>query len=431
MSLSIDSAIGVAGRVVLKPRKALPFYGRHPWVLSSAVDRVEPVGIEREHLLDLDGQEVELVNEKRKFIARGIYNSKSRICVRLYTWDAEEPLDEAFFRRRIEAAVALRRKIGYHDDANRAESATRLIFSESDSISGLVVDRYGEHLVVQPTALGIARRLEMVVGVLQDVVKPKSIILKLDDAMAALEGINQPQATESDTPAPLRFADGTIWGDLPEGPLVIREHGIAYEVDLRGGQKTGFYLDQRENRLASAKYLAGGRVLDMFCYTGGFALTAATHGGAREVLGIDGSRKAIAQAQKNAELSGLQNVQFEVGDGFKSLDRLIEQGEKFDAVILDPPKFARGRGGASQALMAYHRLNRAAVELLVRGGILLTCSCTGGVSREDFFLMLSGVAQKSRRNMRILESRGAAADHPVSATCLETEYLKCIICEIL
>jgi 23S rRNA (cytosine1962-C5)-methyltransferase len=430
MSLSIDVARGVAGRVVLKPRKALPFYGRHPWVLASAVDHVEPVGIAGEHLLDLDGQEVELVNEKRKFIARGIYNSHSRICVRLYSWAADEPLDEAFFRRRIEDAVILRRRINYLDDAQRAESATRLIFSESDGISGLVVDQYGDYLVVQPTALGIAMRLEMIVGLLQDVIRPKGIVLKLDDAMAKLEGMGQPHGTEGDTSA-IPFADGHVWGQLPEDLLTIREHGIAYEIDLRSGQKTGFYLDQRENRLAAAKYLSGRRVLDMFCYTGGFSLAAAGVGGAQEVLGIDGSKKAIAQAQRNAELCGFQNVHFEVGDGFKTLDRLIEQGEKFDAVVLDPPKFARGRGGANQALMAYHRLNRSAVELLVRGGILLTCSCTGGVSREDFLLMLSGVAQKSRREMRILESRGAAPDHPVSATCLETEYLKCIICEIL
>src|SRR5687767_465076 len=178
------------------------------------------------------------------------------------------------------------------------------------------------------------------------------------------------------------------------------------------------YLDQRETRLAAAKYLSGRRVLDLFCYTGGFAMTAAGLGGAKEVLGIDGSKKAIAQATRNAELNGLKSVRFECGDGFQTLDALLARGEKYDAVVLDPPKFARGRGGANQALMAYHRLNRAAVELLERGGILLTCSCTGGVSREDFLLMLSGVAQKSRREIRVLEQRGAAPDHPVSATCL-------------
>jgi 23S rRNA (cytosine1962-C5)-methyltransferase len=453
-----------AARVVLKPRKALPFYGRHPWVLASAVDRVEPTSVADEHLLDIDGQIVELVNEKGRFIARGLYNSRSRIAVRLYTWVEEEPLDEAFFRRKLAGAIELRRQIGYEPTRgadirvcregdgkeeclpHRSETATRLVFSEADGISGLVVDRYGDCLVVQPTALGIAQRLEPVVGILQEMLQPRAIVLRLEKATAKLEGM---VAGEDDGPLPERdgatiarertvprqeanipFADGHIWGDLPAGPLTIHEHGLAYEVDLRVGQKTGLYLDQRENRLAAAKYFRGKRVLDMFCYTGGFAMTAAALGGATEVLGIDGSKRAIEQAAHNAQINGLQNVRFECGDGFKTLDKLIAQGEQFDAVILDPPKFARGRGGANQALMAYHRLNRAAVELLVGGGILLTCSCTGGVSREDFLLMLSGVAQKSRRDIRVLEQRGAAPDHPIGATCLETEYLKCMICEI-
>jgi 23S rRNA (cytosine1962-C5)-methyltransferase len=438
-----------AARVVLKPRRALPFYGRHPWVLASAVDRVEPTSVADEHLLEIDGQVVDLVNEKAKFIARGLFNSQSRIRVRLYTWSVDEPLDEAFFRRRLEEAIELRRQIGYEAVDRHSDSATRLVFSEADGISGLVVDRYSDCLVVQPTALGIAQRLDSLVGSLQELLQPRAVVLKLDKATAQLEGMIAPESERphssplADTEATIArqrtdqqfqsnvpFPDGHVWGELPDGPIVIREHGLAYEVDLHAGQKTGLYLDQRENRLAAAKYLRGKRVLDMFCYTGGFAMTAAAIGGAKEVLGIDGSKRAIAQATRNAEINGLSKVRFECGDGFKTLDRLIEQGEKFDAVILDPPKFARGRGGANQALMAYHRLNRAAVELLVRGGILLTCSCTGGVSREDFLLMLSGVAQKSRRDIRVIEQRGAASDHPIGATCLETEYLKCMICEI-
>lgn len=403
-------------RVILKPRKALPFYGRHPWVLASAVDRVEPTSLTSEHFLDLDGQVVDLINEKGKFIARGFYNGKSRIRVRLFTWQESEPLDETLLRQRIAAAIDLRRRIGYEPEHDRGETATRLIFSEADQLSGLIVDRYGDCLAIQPTSLAMAQRLETLVGILQELLVPRAIVLRTEKSMAQLEGIELPEEQ--------------TWGELPAGPLTIREHGLEYEVDLHVGQKTGFYLDQRDNRRAAASYLRGRRVLDMFCYTGGFAMTAAKLGGASEVLGIDTSKRAIAQAQRNAELNGLTNVRFEVGDGFQQLDALIAQGAKFDAVILDPPKFARGRGGANQALMAYHRLNRAATELLTPGGILITCSCTGGVSREDFLMMLSGVAQKSRRDMRVLEQRGASPDHPVSATCLETEYLKCMICEI-
>jgi 23S rRNA (cytosine1962-C5)-methyltransferase len=298
----------------------------------------------------------------------------------------------------------------------RGESATRLIFSEADGLSGLVVDRYGEYLVVQPTSLAMAQRLEMIVAILQELLAPRAIALRAEKSMAQLEGVE--------------IAEGHVWGELPEGPITIREHGLVYEVDLHAGQKTGFYLDQRENRRVAAAYMRDRRVLDLFCYTGGFAMTAAKLGGVREVLGIDSSKKAIAQARRNTELNGLANVAFDVGDGFQTLDALLDRGERFEAVILDPPKFARGKSGVNAALMAYHRLNRAAVELLNPGGILVTCSCTGSVSREGFLLMLSGVAQKSGRDLRVLEQRGAAADHPVSATCLETEYLKCFICEV-
>jgi 23S rRNA (cytosine1962-C5)-methyltransferase len=406
-----------AARVWLKPRRALPFYGRHPWVLASAIDRVEVLNAPGTSADTTDGESVELLNDKGKFIARGIYNSQSRIAVRLYSWAAEQPIDEAFFQRRLESAIALRRQLGYETDgAARAENACRLVFSESDGLSGLVVDRYGDWLVIQPTSLGIAQRLPAITPVLQELLSSRVVVIRYDKAMAELESFEPPETQ--------------ISGPLPDGPLTIREHAIAYEVDLHGGQKTGFYLDQRENRLAAARYANGRRVLDMFCYTGGFALTAAAIGKAKEVLAVDGSKKAIAQAQRNAEINSLANVQFECADAFRKLDALLSVGERFDMVILDPPKFARGRGGAEQALRAYHRLNRTAVELLVPGGVLVTCSCTGGVSREDFLLMLSGVSQKSGRDVRILEQRGAAPDHPVLATCLETDYLKCVICDI-
>ncbi|HEX5103767.1 MAG TPA: class I SAM-dependent rRNA methyltransferase [Pirellulaceae bacterium] len=449
---------------MLRPKRALPFYGRHPWVRDSAVERVEPMSIAGEHFLDLDGQTVDLVNEKGKFIARGFYNSQSRIRVRLYSWSPLEPLDEAFFRGRIEAAIELRRKIGYERGplAPRADSdlaagdnvrpasdiaiadsvlsrserittdnslsrserttteaaaAARLVFSEADGLSGLVVDRYGEHLVVQVTSLAIAQRVEMIVAILQDLLQPRGIVLRTEKSMAQIEGVG--------------LAEGKVWGELAEGTLEIVEHGLRYRIDLHEGQKTGFYLDQRENRRAAAAYVRGGKVLDMFCYTGGFAMCAAALGGAADVLGIDTSKKALAQARANAALNGLANVRFETGDGFQTLDRLLGEEARFDAVILDPPKFARNQSGASQALMAYHRLNRAAIGLLPRGGILVTCSCSGGVSREDFLQMLSGVAQKSGRDIQVLDQRGAAPDHPVSATCLQTEYLKCLICRVI
>src|SRR4051794_13074426 len=228
MTETIVPPVHAAARVILKPRKALPFYGRHPWVLASAIERVEPTSVAGEHLLDLDGQPVDLLNEKGKFIARGIYNSKSRIALRLYTWSADESIDKSLFRRRIEAAIELRRQIGYEpprgadipvcheprpmvsalssgrQECLPHESANRLIFSESDRLSGLIVDRYGDYLVIQPTALGIAQRLESIVAILQDMLQPRAIVLRLDKAMAQLEGI----ALQAESPHP---------GPLPEG----------------------------------------------------------------------------------------------------------------------------------------------------------------------------------------------------------------------
>jgi 23S rRNA (cytosine1962-C5)-methyltransferase len=396
--------MGVA-QVWLKPRKVRPFFGRHPWVLDSAIARIDGQAA--------DGDVVDLISDKGRFVARGLFNSQSRIRVRLYTWTAAEPLDDAFWRRRLETAVALRRDLGYTDP----HGATRLVFSEADGLSGLIVDRYGEYLAIQATALALAMRLETITPMLVELVRPRGIVLRNERGVGQLEGIHLP--------------DGLHWGQMPEGPVFIEEHGLRYGVDLREGQKTGFYLDQRENRRAAAGYCRGRRVLDLFCYSGGFGLAAVKLGGAREVLAVDGSQKALALARANAELNGLSNIHFQVGDGFEILDSLRTAGERFGAVVLDPPKFARSRAALDDALMAYHRLNRTAAELLEPGGILVTCSCSGHVTREDFLHMLAGVAQRSGRDIQVLEQRGAAPDHPVGASCLESEYLKCFICRVV
>ena len=195
---------------------------------------------------------------------------------------------------------------------------------------------------------------------------------------------------------------------------MIVNGGLRYQVNLAGGQKTGFYLDQRENRKAAAAYFRDRRVLDMFCYSGGFALCASALGGARDVLGVDASRRAVALAEANARLNGLANVRFEAADCFQKLESLRSAGEKFGGLVLDPPRFANSRRSLDDALRAYHHLNRLGVELLEPGGILVTCSCSGHVSREDFFDMLLGVAQQTGRELQILDQRGAAPDHPIA-----------------
>jgi len=393
-------------RVILRSGRAKPFFGRHPWVLASAIERVEGS--------PADGDVVELVTQTGHFVARGIWNGRSRIRVRLYTWRPEQPLDEAFWRHRLEEAVRLRNLLGY----TGPNEAARLVYSEADGLSGLIVDRYGPYLVVQVTAAAMAQRLQLVVDWLVQNLQPAGILLRSEPATLRAEGLRLED-----------WEDKVLWGQVPQEPIEIWEYGVRYLVDLVGGQKTGFYLDQRENRQAAAQYARGRHVLDMFCYTGGFALAAA-RAGAESVLGIDDSQKAVQLAQANAQLNGLQNVQFAQGDCFKTMERFLAENRRFGCVVLDPPRFARSRRSLPRALRAYHWLNRLGVELLQPGGILVTCSCSGHVSRQDFLEMLMGVSEKSARPIQILEHRGAAPDHPVLATCQETDYLKCFICRV-
>jgi 23S rRNA (cytosine1962-C5)-methyltransferase len=394
----------VRAQVVLKRGKVRPFFGRHPWVLDGAVH----------HLVGqpADGDEVDLVSDRGQFVARGLYNSHSRIRVRLYSWKADEALDRSFWRRRVESALELRTQLGY----DRPESGARLVYSEADGLCGLIVDRYGPYLVVQPTALAIAARLDELVSILVELAQPRGVLLHTDREISKIEG--------------LRLEDRVLWGEAPADPVFIEEHGVRYGLELTGGQKTGFFLDQRENRRAAAAYAGDRRVLDLFCYSGGFSLAASRIGHARSALGIDSSQRAMALARANAELNGLDNVRFEQGDCFKRLEQLATDGERFGLVILDPPKFARNREAVPEALRAYHHLNRLAVQVLEPGGTLVTCSCSGHVSREEFLYMLADVAQRTERDIQILDQRGAAPDHPVSATCLETEYLKCCIARV-
>ncbi len=392
-------------QVVLKPHRKGPFVSRHPWVLEKSLLSTSP---------DVrDGQEVDVVTPRGDFVARGIYNSHSYLRVRLYSWTPGRPLDDAFWRERLQSAVALRHTIGY----DAPQGAARLVFSEADGLSGLIVDRYGDYLVVQLAALAMAVRKNALIGHLADLVSPRGIYVRTDPKIVSSEGM-EPE-------------DGLAWGEPAPADVTIQEHGLAYAVDVGGGgQKTGYYLDQRENRLAAARYLRGRRVLDMFSYAGGFALTAARLGSAAEVLGVDSSQRAIDNARANAAANGIENVRFEVGEAFKTLERFAAENRHYDAVILDPPRFAGSRQSIDQALRAYHRLNRLGVAVLETGGILVTCSCSGRVSRNDFLDMLFGVAQKTRRDLQILECRGPSPDHPVRIGVPESDYLKCVICRV-
>lgn len=389
--------------LAVKPQRQFPFLSRHPWVhLSSLAQDGADLAV---------GQTVDLTGPDGQWIARGIVNPQSRLRVRLYTWNRDQSLGAEFIRAQIDAAIARRDLIGQADSSG----AQRMVFSESDGLSGLVVDRYANFLSVQITAGGLNRFRDAILDHLEDRFKPTGICLRIDEKTAAHEGIE-----------PL---DRWVRGEQPDGPVLFQQNGLTWSVDLLGGQKTGTYLDQQANHAAAAHYLRGKRVLDICCYAGGFGLVAAANGAA-EVVGVDGSEKALAAAAENARRNDLSNVQFVKADCFDYLQQASAEGRHYDAVVLDPPRFAGSRHQLDSALRAYQKLNSAAVDVLTPGGVLVTNSCSGRVSRAEFLNMLCDVARKRSRPITILESRGAAPDHPISVSCPETDYLKCMICEV-
>jgi len=398
-------------RVILKPRRAQPFFGRHPWVFEGAIDAVEsPTGEEPEA-----GTAAELWSANDEFIAHGLWNPHSNIRLRLYSWERDQPIDNDFLVRRIREAVDLRRGLF---DLNNSAVGCRLVFSESDQLSGLTVDAYGKFLLVQFTSRALYDHKDQIVEALQAECQPTGIWLRTEKGMREAEA--------------LETADGLIAGTAPPRPLFMEEHGIQYGVDVQEGQKTGCYLDQRDNRLRVSVYLSGRSVLDAFCFSGGFGIMAVKQGGAASVLGIDSSESALRLSAANAELNNVADrCVYKRNDVRAELEAMGEQGTTFDAVILDPPRMARTRGGLSRAIKGYQRLNLAALNVLRPGGILVTCSCSGLVSRDEFRDMIGDVARASKRTIQILEQHGQPADHPVSATCPETEYLKMLICRVL
>jgi 23S rRNA (cytosine1962-C5)-methyltransferase len=394
-------------RVILKARRARPFFARHPWVFVTSIDAVSGA--------PKPGDEVEVYSHEGKFVARGIFNPHSAIRVRLYRWDGG-PVDDEFLTGLVTASLKLRTEILRQDDP---KGAARLVSSEGDGLSGLTVDRYARWLVAQFTSLALFERRDMLVRVLQEQTEAEGILCRTERVTAEQEGIAHP------------FEH--LIGSLPGEPMEIVEHGIAYWVDPRAGQKTGFFLDQRDNRLAVARYCRDRDVLDLYSYTGGFALNALKSGQARSVLGVESSAVAAEVARHHATMNGLDDskITFEASDALSVLERLRSEGRKFGVVICDPPKFARNPRGVEDALKAYLRLNRSALDVLEPDGILATCSCSGLVDRDLFADMLAQVAELSGRSLQFLEQRGQAADHPVSASCLETDYLKCMICRVV
>ncbi|MCX7706585.1 MAG: class I SAM-dependent rRNA methyltransferase, partial [Anaerolineae bacterium] len=346
--------------VYLHPGKEKPVLGGHPWIFSGAVARVE--GALR------DGDPVEVADAQGRWLARGYYNSKSQIVVRLLTWDAAEAIDEAFWRRRLAAAAALRETLS----VTSVTDAYRLVHAESDRLPGLVVDRYGDWLVVQFLTLGVEARRELLLQLLAEQFAPAGIVERSDVSVRRQEGL------------PLR--SGVVWGEAPPAGLVVEEHGLRFAVDLLGGQKTGFYVDQRENRRIVATYARGRRVLNAFSFTGAFGVYALA-AGATHVTNVDSSFEALTGAEATLRLNGFdpdRQADAICGDVFQVLRDLRNRGERYDLVILDPPKFARSKAELDGAARGYKDINLLGLQLLNPGGILATFSCSGLVTADLF-----------------------------------------------
>jgi 23S rRNA (cytosine1962-C5)-methyltransferase len=352
-----------------------------------------------------DGDAVTVRTAAGRILGTGLLNTRSLITVRLFTPDDRE-LDEAFFRSRLESALSLRARI------TAGTTACRLVFGEGDVLPGLIVDRYGDVLVVQALTLGIDRRTPLLVRLLGDLLAPRGIFARNDPAVRRLEGL--PRET------------GWLAGGGPTD-VEIDEDGARFVVDVARGQKTGFFLDQRETRSHVAALAPGLQVLDCFAYTGAWAVHAARRGAA-SVVGVEISADATAQADRHAAMNGVgERCRFVCANVFDELRRLVRAGARFDLVILDPPAFVKTRAALPAGLAGYKEINLRALKLLRPGGWLVTCSCSYHVDEAHLRGTVVEAARDAGRGIRVVESRSQARDHPVHPAMPETRYLKCLI----
>ncbi len=395
------SSSPVDAAAVLKPGREKSLLRRHPWVFSGAVARVDGA--------PAAGETVAVRSADGRFLAWGAFSPASQIRVRVWSFAEAEPIDAGFFRARAERAVALRQELGLP----AASDAWRVVNGESDGLPGVVADRYGDVLVLQLASAGADAWRDAIADALAAATGCASVYERSDLDVRELEGL-----------AP---TTGVLRGAEPSA-ITIREHGLRYRVDVRGGQKTGFFLDQRDNR-ARVAALARGRVLNGFCYTGGFT-AAALAGGAASVLSVDSSAEALALARENVELNGFDAARctYRQGDMFQILRELHRAGERFDLVVLDPPKFAPTAASAPRAARGYKDVNLNALRLLAPGGLLATFSCSAGVNEDLFQKIVAGAAADAGVDAAIVGRFTAAPDHPVALAFPEGAYLKGLLC---
>ena len=383
-------------KITLRKTRETRVRSGHPWLYASEIERVEgesAAGV------------AEVYSAKGTFLARALYNPASQIALRILTTH-DEPIDVDFFARRVRTAWEYRQRFC---DVN----SCRAIYAEADFLPGLVVDKFGGVLVVQVLSLGMELWKRELTDILVEVIRPEGIYERNDVPVRRLEGMQE--------------TTGLLYGDVPDRVPMV-ENGIVYAVDVKHGQKTGFFLDQKENRAAIAPLCPGARVIDMFCHNGSFALNAAKYG-AREVTGVDISEEALAVARDNARANGL-DANFEAHNCFDLLRALSDQGEKYDLVILDPPAFTKTRQMTERALRGYKEINLRGMKLVPDGGFLVSCSCSQHVDDAAFTAMLNEAARDAKKKLRMVEFRTQAKDHPILPASPETKYLKCAILQV-
>ena len=374
----------------------------HPWVFSNEIREIRGEKI--------PGAAVQVCNSDGRFIGTGYYNPSSLIAVRILSREQVDIDSMTFFRDRIAKARAYRHAIYPGSESFRA------VYSEGDSLPGLIVDKYGDFLAVQFLTRGMDSRRDMIIAALLDIFSPRGIVGRNDAPVRILEGLEEKVEI--------------LCGEAP-AVIHVEEHGIRIGVDIQRGQKTGHFFDQKDNHALMKSISRNKDVLDCFSYTGSWGLHAA-HFGAATVTCVDVSERALVLARENAEINGLsKQMRFEAVDAFDRLKSLKSEGRSFDIVVLDPPAFVKSRKTIKEASKGYLTVNRRAIELLREDGYLITCSCSYHMGREMFREVLTKAARLAGREMRILESRGQAYDHPVLLSVPETDYLKCFLLQVV
>jgi 23S rRNA (cytosine1962-C5)-methyltransferase len=386
--------------VYLKKRISNRVLNGHPWIFANEVEKIEE-GI-------ADGDIVDVLTHDKKFVGKGYINQRSQILVRLLTRDRKDEINEAFFIKRIRDCWEYRKKIGYTENC-------RLVFGEADQLPQLIIDKFSDYFVIQTLALGIDKWKPVFVKAIEEIFKPKGIYERNDVPVRELEGLPQQKGFLS---APFNTE------------IIINENGLKFYVDVENGQKTGYFLDQQDNRRAIQHIVKDAEVLGAFTYTGTFEIHAGYYG-AKSVLGLDISENAVKQANRNAALNGLENtVKFEAANAFDVLKQWSKDGRQYDVVMLDPPAFTKSRETIQKAITGYKEINLRGMKLVRPGGFLVTSSCTNLVSPELFLEIIGLAAKDARRKIRQVVFQTQSADHPVLWGIENTQYLKFLIVQV-